>query len=367
MMSDRLSFYIQDLRSGGAERSVVRLLNGIAERGISVDLVVVQKKGPYFSELDPRVRVIELPQSRTVSSILGLRKYFVEVRPRAVVSSMTHCNIAAIIARATARYQPRLVVVEHNNFLRNKSIRSGLARKAYDLVPFLYRRADVVAVVAEEMRSGLAAAARFPQESIRVLYNPVVTPELCAAAQEEPVHPWLREGDRPVFVSVGRLVGQKNFSLLIRAFAKLRQRADARLVIFGEGELRPQLAELVASLGLQSDVDMPGFFENPFSALRCASAFVLSSDWEGLPTVVIEALACGCPIVATDCETGPREILQDGALGTLVRVGDEDALAEAMLNAIGNPGDREPRRARAEFFNVESAVNRYLLAAGLVD
>jgi glycosyltransferase involved in cell wall biosynthesis len=361
-----LSFFIQDMRAGGAERSVVRLVNGIAERGFKVDLVLVNRTGPFLNELSPKVSIIELPQQRTMTAALGLRRYFSASRPAAIISSMTHTNVAAILARLGMRDRPRLVVVEHNNFQRNRAIRKGLARISYEAVPLLYRFADTVAVVANDMRMGLAQAARIPSDAIETLYNPVVTPQLSVAAAAKPSHPWMQEPlDRPVFVGIGRFERQKNFPLLIEAFSIVRSQRPCRLIILGEGELRPEIERLVQAAGLEADVDLPGFDPNPFSILSRASAFVLSSDWEGLPTVVIEALACGCPVVSTDCPTGPREILQDGEFGTLVAPGDAAALADAMIKTIDNPVDPERLRKRAADFNLDRAIDRYLEVAGI--
>jgi glycosyltransferase involved in cell wall biosynthesis len=359
-----ISFFIQDLRAGGAERSVVRLVNGIAERGINVDLVLVNRSGPFLDELSPEVTVVELPQQRTLTAALGLRAYMARSRPAALVSSMTHTNVAAIMARLGAPWRPRLVVVEHNNFQQNRAIRRGLARLSYEVVPLLYRYADVVAVVANDMRESLAAAARISADKIETLYNPVVTPELSAKAAAEPAHPWLKHPlERPVFVGVGRFERQKNFQLLIEAFAIARKRMPCRLIILGEGTLRPQLENQVAEAGLKADVDLPGFDSNPFSILNHASAFVMSSDWEGLPTVVIEALACGCPVISTDCPTGPREILQNENYGRLVAPGDAPALADAMIATVQQPVDRERLIERAADFNLDRAVDRYLEVA----
>ncbi|NWG23442.1 MAG: glycosyltransferase [Pseudorhodoplanes sp.] len=362
--SGPISFFIQDLRAGGAERSVVRLVNGIAERGFDVDLVLVNRTGPFLSELNPKVTVVELPQQRTLTAALGLRAYMARSKPAAIVSSMTHTNVAAIIARLGASWRPRLVVVEHNNFQQNRAIRRGLARLSYEAVPLLYRFADVVAVVANDMRESLAKAARIPAQAIETLYNPVVTPELAVKAAAAPAHPWLTPPlERPVFVGVGRFDRQKNFPLLIEAFAIARKRMPCRLVILGEGTLRPQLERLVAEAGLESDVDLPGFDANPFSILSRATALVMSSDWEGLPTVVIEALACGCPVVSTDCPTGPREILQGGEYGRLVAPGDAAALADAMIATAREPIDRDRLKERAAAFNLDRAVDRYLEVA----
>jgi glycosyltransferase involved in cell wall biosynthesis len=366
MGSNRFAFFIQDLRGGGAERAVVRLANGIAARNIPTDLVLVARRGPFLAEVGAAVEIVELPQSRTVTSVLGLADYVAKRRPAALVSHMTHTNVAAIAATALTRQRPRLIVVEHNRFDVAQARRRGLPRLAYNLVPLVYRYADVVAVVADGMRGRIAEAARIPLEKVAVLRNPVISPELLAQAKEEPPHPWFKPGEVPVILAVGRLTRQKNFAMLLEAFAKLRGRRAARLVILGEGEERVALEGLIAERRLQADVDLPGFASNPFAYMAHAGVFALSSDWEGLPTVLIEALACGVPLVATDCESGPAEILDGGRYGRLVATGDANAFADALEAALDDPGERSrsARIARAMDFAFERAIDRYLDVAG---
>jgi glycosyltransferase involved in cell wall biosynthesis len=360
-----LSFFIHDLRAGGAERNIVRLVNGVVSTGIRTDLVVVSRSGVYLEELDPRVEVFELPQSRAATAPLGLSRYLNERRPQALISSLTHINIAAILGRALARHRPRLVVTERNQFTRNRELKRGLVRLSYSLVRFLYPRADVIGAVAAGVRDDLARAIGLPASRIEVLHNPVVSKELTAKARKHPTHPWLAARKVPLILSVGRLTRQKNFSLLIRAFAQLRKSRDAKLVILGEGELRRDLLAEAGRLGIAEDVDLPGFDPNPFGYMALADVFASSSDWEGLPTALIEAMACGASIVATDCDSGAREVLENGRFGRLVPVGDVTAMCRALTEAIDCPDDRRRLMARAQDFNLDNSVSRYLDVAGL--
>jgi glycosyltransferase involved in cell wall biosynthesis len=360
-----LSFFIHDLRSGGAERNIVRLVNGVADKGIRTDLVVISKTGVYLDELDPRVKVFELPQSRAATAPLGLSRYLDARRPDALISSLTHINIAAILGRALARHRPRLIVTERNQFTRNRALKRGLVRLSYSLVPMLYRRADVIGAVAEGVRDDLAIATGLPASRIEVLHNPVVSADIASRAGQPPGHRWLCGGHVPVILGVGRLTRQKNFSLLIRAFAQLRKTRTARLIILGEGELRQQLTDEAISFGIPEDVDLPGFDSNPFGYMARADVFVSSSDWEGLPTVLIEAMACGTTVVATDCDSGAREVLENGKYGRIVPLGDVGAMSRALADAIDSPDDRERLIDRAQVFNLDRSISRYLAVAGL--
>lgn len=360
-----LSFFIQDLREGGAERNVARLLNGVVARGVPTELVVIEKRGSFFDELDSRVRVVELPEKRTMTSVLGLKRYIERRRPRALVSSLTHTNVAAILANALARPRTRLIVVERNQFSLNRQLKRGLVRFAYRLVPRLYRQADLIGAVSEGVRDDLADKTHLPADKIEVLHNPVVSEGLAEKAEQKVDHPWLQPGQPPVVLGVGRLSTQKNFPLLIETFAKVRAQRPARLIILGEGNLRAALEQRIETLGIAADVDLPGFDANPFRYMRHAAVFVLSSDWEGLPTALIEAMACGTPVVSTDCQSGPREVLLDGRLGPIVPRGDAVALAGAILATLDDPGDRAARLARANDFSLERAVDRYLSITGV--
>ena len=198
------------------------------------------------------------------------------------------------------------------------------------------------------------------KENIRVIYNPVVTPELLEKAKEPLDHPWFARGEPPVILGVGRLHLQKDFPTLIRAFALVRQHKPTRLMLLGEGPDRYKLEALIDELGLTNEIALPGFISNPYAFISKASVFVLSSLYEGLPTVLIEAIAVGTVIVSTDCPSGPAEILDSGKYGCLVPVGDIKALSEAILNTLDQPTDSEALRQRAQQFSYETAVNKYL-------
>jgi glycosyltransferase involved in cell wall biosynthesis len=364
LQSRVLTFFIQDLREGGAERNVARLLSGIVARGVPTDLVVIEKSGSFFSELDPRVNVVELPQRRTLTSIFGLKRYIEARRPIALVSSLTHTNVAAVLANMMARTRTRLIVVERNEYSKNRQLKRGFVRLSYGLVPWLYRRADMIGAVSAGVRDDIAAVVGLPKSRVALLHNPVATDRIGDLATAPLDHPWFAVGAPPVILGVGRFNPQKNFALLLRAFAAVRQAQPVRLVLLGDGELRQELEALARSLGIAEDVDMPGFDSNPFRFMARAAAYVLSSDWEGLPTALIEAMACGCPVVATDCLGGPREILNDGALGRIVPLGDADALAAAIVATLDCPGDAAPRIARAHDFGLDRAVDHYLAVTG---
>jgi glycosyltransferase involved in cell wall biosynthesis len=224
-----------------------------------------------------------------------------------------------------------------------------------------YPLADVVSAVSQGVLDDLSEISSRAVRNGHVIYNPVVSDELMEASRQEVSHPWFEEESNvPVLLGVGRMDPQKNFVLLVRAFAKLNHHCEARLVILGDGNERGKLKALVRELGVEDKVDFIGFKDNPYKYMANASLFVLSSNFEGLPTVLIEALACGCPVVSTDCPSGPHEILEGGKWGRLVPVGDEEALAEAMQEALSEPHDPDRLRQRAMDFTADRVVDDYL-------
>jgi len=364
---DGLSIFVPSLRGGGAERVMVHLARGFAERGFRVDLVLAKAEGPYLAEVPPSVRVVDLKASRMLYSLPRLVRYLRKERPTALLSALDHANLVALWARDLARV-PTRVVVSVRNTLSQATVHAPDQRAKW--IPLgirlFYPRAEAVVAVSQGVAEDLVRLTSLPREKIRVIYNPVVTPELFAKAEEPLDHPWFAPGEPPVILAVGRLTEQKDFPTLIRAFALVRAQRPARLMILGEGELRPQLEALVHELGLQDDVALPGFVANPFAYMARAAVFVLSSRWEGLPGALIQAMACGTPVVSTDCPSGPREILEDGRWGRLVPVGDVNALAEAMATTLDET-EHPDVAARAKEFNVNYAVENYLKVLLLKD
>jgi glycosyltransferase involved in cell wall biosynthesis len=223
-----------------------------------------------------------------------------------------------------------------------------------------FPHAASIVAVSEGVAEDILQTLRVPSEKVVTIYNPVVTPEIRELAGEPPDHPWFGDEKVPVVLGAGSLSEQKDFGTLIRSFAVVRSRIAAKLVILGEGSARFQLERLVAELGLQDDVLLPGFVRNPFGYMAQASAFVLSSRYEGLPGVLIQAMACGCPVVSTDCPSGPAEILEGGRLGPLVPMGDVGAMAHAILDMLDRPTSKEALIARADHFSLERSVAGYL-------
>ncbi len=358
MYQKRIAFFLPSLAGGGAERVAVNLLQGMVKRDVPLDLILASAEGPYLKQVPEQVRLIDLGVGRVMKAVLPLARYLKENQPIALLSHMNHTNVSAILARDFAGTKTRLVLVEHNtlSFSKSKLFRSKLVPP---FMKWLYPRADVIVGVSQGVVEDLECKMGFEPGKVRVVYNPVVDRELIAKAKSSLDNPCFQPGNPPVFLAVGRLTEQKDFLTLIKAFALLRKQRPARLIILGEGECRSELEAMIKTLEISEDVSLPGFVQNPYAYMSHASAFVLSSRHEGLPTVLIEAMACGCPVVATDCPSGPKEILESGKYGSLVAIGNSVALADAMIQTLEVPVSRDVLVERGMYFSNERAVSEY--------
>lgn len=361
-----IAIYIPSLEGGGAERVMAILASGFSRRGYRVDLVLASASGPYLKSLPSAVRVINLDAGSVVGSALPLIAYIRKNQPRAVLSALSHANIAAAFALVASGSSARLVVSERLSLAAaRRHFRSTKDRIIRAAMGIAYRRAAKVVVVAEAMIAEFETMVGVPREKLSCIYNPVVSSEMLAQANSENSHPWFADDQEiPVILGCGRLTSQKDFPTLIEAFRIVRSQRRARLVILGEGEDRAELEAIIASHGLGDDVQLPGFAANPFSFMRRSSVFVLSSIYEGMPGALIQAMACGAPVVSTDCPTGPSEILEGGKWGPLVPMGDPASMAEAIMSVLDAPPKDVKRRADA--FGDEQAIQRYLEELGLV-
>ncbi|MDE2058360.1 MAG: glycosyltransferase [candidate division NC10 bacterium] len=354
------------LSGGGAQREMMTLAHAFAARGHKVDLVVVRSQDPPRQEISPLVRLVALDPWWThlprvtkgpwaLASIPALARYLQRERPAVLLSCCHLVNVAAPWARALAGVRTKLVIRVGQHLSRG----AVNIQRRFELwqARLFYPRADAIITNSYGVANDVLSVTGLPPERIAMIYCPVVTPELQEKMRAPLDHPWFVPGGPPVLLAVGRLVAQKDFQTLLKAFARVRAVRQARLVILGEGKRRARLEVLAQKLGVAADVDLPGFALNPFPYMVRASVFVLSSAWEGFGMVVAEAMACGCSVVSTDCPSGPAEILDGGTYGPLVPVGDDAALANAILSVLETPPDPNRLRARAALFSVDHAAD----------
>lgn len=358
----RVALLLPLLTGGGAERVTLNLIEGLKELGCEVHLVVFAVKGELVNAVPKDVKLVDLGSGRALTSPLPLARYLRRERPDVLVGVEGHANLPALLAKRLAGASTRIVLTEHIALPEQPS---GAKDRAYRaLAKLAYPSAAATVAVSGGVADSFSKAVGLPRDSVSVIFNPVLTKRYWKTAGQAADHPWFAAGEPPVVLGVGRLVAQKDFPNLIRAFSLVRSRTNARLMILGEGPKRAELEALVSELGLSDSVRLPGFVDNPVSFMAAAGVFALSSVREGLPTVLIEALAAGVPVVSTDCESGPREILQGGELGSLVPVSDSEALGEAILTALQSERRVMTSEALKPYSPVESA-RKYLRAAGL--
>ena len=389
--SRHLAIFVRSLSGGGAERVLLNLSKAFAARGHRVDLLIAEAGGPLEADvtLPVRLQLLQTPPKRftrlpdlakfplrewstlapllrrkppyVIGTLPALVAYLERERPDAMLSALHWNTIVSIWANRLAGVATRQVVSERN--VLSREVDGSTKRYMQHLIPLVsayYPRADGIIAVSDGVADDLSRVAGIARERITTIYNPTVTPDLEAKAAAEADHPWFGDGGPPVVLAVGRLQKQKDYPTLLRAFAKVRERRPLRLIILGEGKDRAAIEALIAELGLDAAVSMPGFAKNPIAYMARAALFVLASRWEGLPNVLIEALAVGCPVVSTDCESGPSEILEGERWGPLVAVGDVDALAAAMDETLEKPPDREWLRGGAQRFTLDRVADRYL-------
>jgi glycosyltransferase involved in cell wall biosynthesis len=357
----RLSLFLPFLKDGGVERAFLNLAEAFLDDGIEVDLVVGGKAdGPYSSQIPHRVHVIEF-NARRWKWTPALAAYLRRRPSDGLISAFTPANFCAIVARRIARVSTPVSVGVHISVGLTKStsrLRAPLRPAAYRA---FYRQADSVVAVSQGVADDLLRIG-IPQRKVDLIYNPVVTPSLLQSSVAAVDHPFFRDASPPVILAVGRLHKQKDFAMLLRAFALLRAKTAARLVILGEGPEREPLMQLARQLGVDQDCSFPGFAANPYAYMRRAAVLAVSSEWEGFCYVIAEAMAVGTPVVSTDCPSGPGEILEKGKWGRLVPVGDPAALAGGLLDTLDSPPDAEPLRLRAADFRADIAARKYIAA-----
>ena len=391
------------LGGGGAERKALAIASGLLRRGHEVDLVLERLVCDYPDELPKGSRLFYVrlpigdPDSRKNLALMAgapqplrgepfrirfprlslaatmfykaswnqlplvtstrlsrwaavVAAYLDRERPDALLAMLAPSVAAATMATRIARHPVRIIGTLHN------AVRSRRWRRRARRV---YPHTDAAVGVSRGVTSELTGVVEVPADRVHTIYNPVVSESLMRTSDQPAGHPWLDNPGPRVILGAGRLSKQKDFSTLLVAFAKVLDRCPTRLIVLGKGRLQPDLLAHAQRLGISEHLDFPGFVQNPYAFMAKASLFVLSSRHEGLPTVLIEAMACGCPVVSTDCPFGPDEILEDGRWGELVPVGDAKALSEAMLRTLENPRPSDALRKRASFFGIEQAVARY--------
>lgn len=357
-----LAFYVPSLTVGGAERVTVTIANGLAEQGYNVDLLVSFSEGAFKKEVCDAVRLIDLetpsiPGIGIGAAVPALRRYIKTESPSMIFSQMTYANDICLVAHGLAGSDAVAVPTIHNTL----GVQEAPKEKFVEwLAGQLSSRADQFVAVSEGAAESIVEHVGVAPEDVTVLHNPIPVEEIRMQSREPIDHKWLDVPEYEVVLGVGRLEPQKNFSLFLEAFRRVHEaRPQTRAIIVGQGSERDELEQLTRDLGISEKVSFAGYVDNPYGYMAGASVLAMSSVHEGLPTVLIEALACGCPVVSTDCPSGPYEILEGGEIGPLVPVGDDIALADAICATLEQPPETGRLVDRARDFAPEAVLQDY--------
>jgi glycosyltransferase involved in cell wall biosynthesis len=367
--SKRIACLFSTSGHSGVDRLAKHLLPALAERGYAVDLLKVRGHGPHLTRAaatTSNLDIVDLGHATTYACLPAIVGYLRHRRPVVLLSDKDRVNRTALAAGAFARVGTRLYLRSGTTLSVNLASRNVLERWLQrQSVARLYPFATGVLVPSQGAKTDLVAFTGLDPALVCVVPTPVVPSALFERPPPAPEHPWFHDPETPLILGVGELSRRKDFATLIRAFARLRATRPCRLMILGRGALRAELLALATSLSVARDVALPGFISDPYPYLAHADVFAFTSRWEGLGFVLIEALALGTPVVATDCPSGPREILEDGRYGPLVPVGDAVALADAIAATLTASPSPAALKAAARRYEVQPAVTAYLSAMGL--
>jgi glycosyltransferase involved in cell wall biosynthesis len=363
----RIACFLATSGHSGVDRLAKNLLPGMAEAGYQVDLLKIRNHGPDLNRpLAPNLRVVEFKSKHVYTALPELIRYLKQYRPDVLFSDKDRVNRTALLANRLTGGQARVAVRSGTTVSRNLASRNHLDRFLQrNSMRYLYRHADTILVPSEGAADDFADYIGIARSRISVVPSPIITPGFYQRLNEPLDHPWFKPGEPKVVLGVGELCRRKDFATLIRAFAQLKDRYDCRLMIVGEGRARERLEAEIKRLDLEDRVALPGFVDNPYAYMRESGLFVLSSLWEGMAAVLIEALAVGTPVASTDCPSGPKELLGDQLGEPLAEPGDVTGLAEVMAKQLDNPLSPEQLKAVAAPYTLHNSVASYLKAMGL--
>ncbi len=386
-----IAFILNSLAGGGTEKVILTLAEEFISRGIKVDLLVCKHDGALIKNTPQGTNVIELKKhnrltlfkyifklppvdwlslvailfSRKIpkpfSRIPSLQKYLALSKPEAILSSQNTVNIVSLWTKSLSTTNTNFII-RQSNFL-SKSMPAGknyIERKI--LLPLAkrwYKRADKIITVSHEIQDDLIKNFLINKNKITTIYNPLHLIKITKLASKKPDDPWFTDSI-PIVLAVGRLNKVKNYPLLFKAIKKVNEHQHVRLIVLGDGSERESLEHLANKLNIKSFMKMPGYMSNPYQYMKHSDVFALSSNHEGLPNVLQEAMACGCKIISTDCPSGPKEILSNGSYGKLIPVNDVDAMASAITASINENIDKNKLYRQASYISLDKIVNTYI-------
>jgi glycosyltransferase involved in cell wall biosynthesis len=363
---NRIACFFSTSGHSGVDRAMKHLIPEMARRGYLVDLLHIENHGPYLEDVPAGVRIVKLGTKSTYPSLFPLIRYLRREKPAVLLSDKDRVNRTALFAKWLSGTKPYQVLRSGTTISIDLANRGWFERWVQrNSMGKLYPYANRVITPSRGAADDMAAYTGLDRAHIEVAASPVIADDSFDKTYARPEHSWFKQGELPIILGVGELSPRKDFSTLIQAFAKVRQKKECRLVILGKGKQKEELEQLAVTLGVSDDVALLGFKSNPYDYMAYASVFALTSLWEGLGFVLIEALAMGTPVVSTDCPSGPAEILNNGEFGELVPMQNPEALALSILKTLEQPLAHQTLQQAAKPYSVSSSTTAYLKAFNL--
>jgi glycosyltransferase involved in cell wall biosynthesis len=363
-----IAFFLPSLSGGGTERIVTNIANNLDVQKYDASLVLSQARGEFSDEIGKNVQIINLNATGNLKLFFKLIRYFNNEKPEIFISSFPRFDMIALLAKMFSKSKAKVIIIEHVSFSFHLFTASSAYKRILGrfvlpgFVKIFYPMADAIVCVSNGVAKDISKIIN-RTDKVKVIYNPVISEKIYRLSEEAVEHEWFLDQKVPVVLAVGRLAKQKDYPTLLSAFKLIVQKDPARLVILGEGEDRNKLEKLSQKLGISKNVLFLGFQKNPYKYIKRASVFALSSLQEGFGNVIVEAMACGTSVVATDCQSGPNEIIENGKNGLLVPVRDPKSLAACIIKLLESDSLRESfsreGKIRAEDFTIEKKIKEY--------
>lgn len=347
---------------GGAEKVAITRAHEMRSLGYKVDIILVNETGKTSDVMEfipPGCRLFNLRVPRFIHSIKPISSYLKAEKPTVTHAIMWPLTSIAVIAKIVSMSSTRLIVSEDTPLSISRSangLKNYLSLKFSTF--FTHRISNVVFTVSKGVAKDLSHITKIPLDKINVIHNTIILPQLSSSKHSDIEQLWKKDASR--IITVGNLKSEKNHLMLVRAFKQVLEKKDAQLMILGQGDLESDIKALISNLNLGNKIIMPGHVSNVVDYYNSADLFVLSSNYEGFGNVIVEAMSCGLPVVSTDCPYGPSEILDGGKYGKLVPVGDEHAMADAMIKTLDEVADHEALKARAEKLSGSESLDAYI-------
>jgi len=363
----KIMFVITSLVAGGAEHVVVNLINNLDRNKYEIFLVVFEKKLDLKKNLKIPIRIVCLNKKTRwdfLKIILKLMKTIRESKPNIIISFLQYTNIVTMLS-VLFQKRDHTVIISERSYPRRYLVYGRFRYLKKWLMNFTYKRADKIVAVSKVIKNVLETYFNIPPEKIKVIYNPIALKEIKFKSKKPVEHPFFKEKNTQVIISVGRLIKLKRYDMLLKSFSLIvKSKKAARLIILGKGILKKELENLALKLGINNFVSFVGYKDNPYAWMSKADVFVLSSDYEGFPNVLIESMACGVVVVSTDCFSGPREIITNGKNGILVMPGDYKKLSKEILDLLNDEKKRKrlsvAAKKRIQNLEVKKIVAQYV-------